>query len=58
MLEFEGFIALGAFKFAQNSALVMADHVTLEAVDVGEGFVANFTRLQSQQESLGFRQNY
>lgn len=57
MLEFKGFIALGAFEFAQDCTLVMTDHVTLEAVDIGEGFVANFARLQTQIEKLGFREN-
>lgn len=42
MFEFESFVAFCAFKFPQNSAFVVADHVALEAVDICEGFVANF----------------
>jgi hypothetical protein len=29
MLEFEGFVAVGALEFAQSSRFVVADHVTL-----------------------------
>ena len=45
MLEFERFVAVGAFEFAQSGALVVADHVTLETVDVGEVFLTHAARL-------------
>lgn len=46
MLKFESFITLIAFEFAQESRLVMADHVTLQTIDIGESFVANFATLK------------
>ena len=45
VLEFERFIALRAFEFSEHCTLVVADHVSLEAVDVGESFVADLTGL-------------
>lgn len=46
MLEFEGLVAFCAFELSQNGALVVADHVTLEAVDVRKRLVAYFAGLQ------------
>jgi hypothetical protein len=48
MLELEGLIALRAFEFSQNCTLVVANHVSLEAVDVRKSFVANLTRLEQR----------
>lgn len=45
MLEFKRFIAIGALEFSQSSALVVTDHVTLQAVDISEILLANTTRL-------------
>ena len=48
MLELERLPALLTLELAEVSALVMADHVTLETVDVGEGFVAHATVLRGR----------
>lgn len=45
MLKFEGFVAFCALELPKNCALIVADHVPLEPVDVGEGFVANLAGL-------------
>lgn len=46
MLEFKSFLALRALELSEDGALVVADHVPLQPVDVGEGFVADLARLQ------------
>lgn len=51
VLEFEGLFALGAFEFAKNSTLVVANHVSLQSVHVGKLLVAHFARLKQQQQS-------
>lgn len=45
VFEFESFIAIVAFEFAQQRALVVADHVPLQPVHVCEAFVADLARL-------------
>lgn len=45
MLKFEGLFAVGAFEFAETRALVVADHVALEAVDIGKVLLAHAARL-------------
>jgi hypothetical protein len=51
VLEFEGLFALGAFEFAKNGTLVVANHVSLQSVHVGKLLVAHFARLKQQQQS-------
>lgn len=46
MLEFEGLIALITLELTQQSGLIVTDHVTLQAVHIGEGFVANLAALK------------
>lgn len=58
MFEFEGFIAFCTFELSQDRALVMADHVTLEAVDVCEGFVANLAGLETNIKLKGVGGGY
>lgn len=45
VLEFESLVAVGAFEFAQKRRFVVADHVALQAIDVGEALVADFATL-------------
>ena len=45
MLEFEGLFAVGAFEFAEAGALVVTDHVALEAIDVGKILLAYYAGL-------------
>lgn len=45
MFEFERFVTVGAFEFAQQSRFVVADHVPLQAIHVGETFLAYFAAL-------------
>ena len=53
MFELERFVALGALELAEDGALVVADHVPLQSVDVGESLVANFARLEPKGRLLG-----
>lgn len=46
MLEFEGLFTFRAFEFPQHCTFIMAYHVALQAVDIGECFTANFARLK------------
>ena len=46
MFELERLPTLRTFKLPEIRRLVMADHVTLETVNVGEGFAAYFTGLR------------
>lgn len=46
MLELKGLITLIAFEFTQQGGLIMADHVTLQAIDIGKSFVADFAALK------------
>lgn len=41
VLEFKGFVAIIAFKFAQQCAFVVTDHVSLQPVHVREALVAD-----------------
>lgn len=45
VLEFEGLATFWTFELAEVSALVMADHVTLEPVNIGECLVADLAVL-------------
>lgn len=45
MLKLEGFLAMGTLKLTKHGTLIMADHVSLESVDVGERFAAHLARL-------------
>lgn len=45
MLEFECLVAVLAFEFAQQRRFVVADHVALQAVHVGERFLAQLAAL-------------
>lgn len=45
MFELERLFALGTFELAQHSALIMAYHVPLETVNVGECLVAHLAGL-------------
>jgi len=49
MFELERFLAFGTFELAENRALVVAYHVPLETVHVGERLVAHLARLQRKQ---------
>lgn len=40
MLKFERLVTLCAFKFSKQHGLFVADHVSLQSVDVGECFLA------------------
>lgn len=51
MFKLEGFVAVVALELPQQCALVVADHVTLQAVNIGERLVANFARLK--QKAIG-----
>ena len=51
MLEFERFVAVGAFEFPEPGALVVADHVTLETVHVGEILLTHAARLSTKHQS-------
>jgi hypothetical protein len=53
MLKLERLITVGALEFAQQRRLVVADHVALQAVDVGKVFVANFATLSWRGEKKG-----
>lgn len=44
MFKFEGLVTVGALEFAQSSRFVMADHVSLQTIDVGEVLMANTAR--------------
>lgn len=46
VFELERFLAVWTFEFPENSALVVADHVPLETIDVRECLVANLARLK------------
>lgn len=41
MLELEGLVALLALELPQERALIVTDHVPLEAVHIREGLVAD-----------------
>lgn len=45
VFELERFFALGTFELAEHGALIVAYHVPLEAVHVGERLVAHLARL-------------
>lgn len=47
VLELEGLVAVGALEFAQQRRFVVADHVALQAIHVGETFVADFAALKN-----------
>lgn len=52
VFKLEGLVAVGALEFAQSSRFVVADHVTLEAIDVGKVLLANAARLHQSKEKL------
>ena len=45
MFELKGLHALGTFELAQLVGFVVRNHVTLETVNIGEGFGAHFANL-------------
>lgn len=45
MFEFESLVAFCTLELSQDSALVVADHVTLQTVHIRERFVADFAGL-------------
>lgn len=49
MLKFECFVTFSAFEFPKDCALIVADHVPLESVDVGEGFIADLAGLEREK---------
>ena len=51
VLELESLLAVGAFEFAQASALVVADHVTLQTVHVGKVLLAHGARLANKKRT-------
>lgn len=50
MFKFEGLVTVGALEFAQSSRFVMADHVSLQTIDVGEVLMANTARLSNDKK--------
>lgn len=45
VLQFERLVAVVAFELAQHRRLLVTDHVTLQPVHIGKGFVALGTSL-------------
>jgi hypothetical protein len=45
MFKFEGFITLWTLELAEDRTLVVAYHMPLQSIHVGEGLVANLARL-------------
>ena len=45
VLELEGFFAFWTLELAQHRTLVVADHVALKTVHIGECFVAHLAGL-------------
>lgn len=54
VFELEGFVAVVALELPQQCALVMADHVTLQAVHIGKRLVANLARLKQKSNLSKF----
>jgi hypothetical protein len=52
MFKLEGLVAVGALEFTQSSRFVVADHVTLQTVDVGEVLLANTARLERSERQI------
>ena len=50
VLKLERLITVVALEFAQQGRLVVADHVSLQPVNVGEYFVARFAALEWETE--------
>lgn len=48
VFEFKRFVAFRAFELPENGTFVVADHVPLKSVHVGESFVAHFARLKQK----------
>lgn len=48
VFKLEGLLAVGALKLAQSSRFVVTNHVTLQAVDVGEVLLTNAARLNQK----------
>lgn len=46
MFKFESLFAFWALELPENGALVVADHVALQTIHIGERFVTNFTGLK------------
>lgn len=46
MFKFESLFAFWALELPEDGALVVADHVALQAIHIGECFVAHFTGLK------------
>ena len=53
VLELEGLAALGALELAEVGALVVRDHVALQAVDVGERLAAHAAVLGGRRVQQG-----
>lgn len=49
MFKFERLVAFCAFEFPKDRALVVADHVPLEPVNVGEGFITDLAGLEREK---------
>jgi Tfp pilus assembly protein PilP len=52
MFKLEGLVTVGALEFTQSSRFVVADHVTLQTVDVGEVLLANTARLERSERQI------
>lgn len=52
VFELEGLVALLALELPQQGTLIVADHVPLESVDIGEGLVANAAGLKQEEEEV------
>jgi len=58
MFELERLFALGTFELAQHRALIVAYHVPLETVNVGERLVAHLAGLQMRENKNKTRACY
>lgn len=54
MFKFKSFITIVAFEFPQQGALVVANHVPLQSVHVGEALVADLACLWTRKLHIRF----
>lgn len=52
MLELESLFTLWTLELAKDGTLVVADHVTLKAVNIGELLVAHLARLKQTTQPI------
>ena len=49
VFKLEGLVTVGTLEFTQSSRFVVADHVTLQTVDIGKVLLANTARLRDDK---------